>query len=313
MPDDQKPWPEFPAPLAPFNGEVPPAPAWFDAALADKPDRSTFDFEGAEIELLTWGEVGKPGLLLLHGNGASADWWTFIAPWFAKDYRVAAFSWSGMGRSDWREKYTAEQFAQESFAAAEAAGLYAAGKPVFVAHSFGGFPTMLAASKYGDRLGAVVLVDSMVRPPELEWRGPPKRVSPNRVYPTLTEALGRFRLAPPQGCENPYIADWIARNALKEVEGGWTWRFDPFMWSSFMMEDRGPLLANITCPVAMMWGDRSRLAEPHILDYMRGLLPPGSPQIAIPDADHHVMIDQPLAFVGALRGLLAGWPSADSP
>ena len=29
-----------------------------------------------------------------------------------------------------------------------------AGKPVFVAHSFGGFPTMLAASKYGDRMGA---------------------------------------------------------------------------------------------------------------------------------------------------------------
>jgi len=152
MPDDQKPWPEFPAPLADFHGEKPPAPAWFDAALADAPERSTFTFEGADIELLTWGEIGKPGLLLLHGNGASADWWTFIAPWFAREYRVAAFSWSGMGRSDWRETYTAEQFAQESFAAAEAAGLYAAGKPVFVAHSFGGFPTMLAASKYGDQV-----------------------------------------------------------------------------------------------------------------------------------------------------------------
>lgn len=40
---------------------------------------------------------------------------------------------------------------------------------------------------------------------------------------------------------------------------------------------------------------------------MQDLLPPGSPQMAIPDADHHVMIDQPLAFVAALRGLLAGW------
>ena len=28
----------------------------------------------------------------------------------------------------------------------------------------------------------------------------------------------------------------------------------------------------------------------------------------IPDADHHLMVDQPLAFVSALRGLLAGWP-----
>ena len=123
MPDDQKPWPEFPAPLATFNGEVPPAPAWFDAALADKPERSTFDFEGAEIELLTWGEVGKPGLLLLHGNGAHADWWSFIAPLLADDYRVAAISWSGMGDSDWRPKYSAEIFMAEIFGAIDAAQL----------------------------------------------------------------------------------------------------------------------------------------------------------------------------------------------
>jgi pimeloyl-ACP methyl ester carboxylesterase len=69
----------------------------------------------------------------------------------------------------------------------------------------------------------------------------------------------------------------------------------------------GPLLSAATCPIAMMWGDRSGLVDDEILTYMQDLLPPGSPQMAIPDADHHVMIDQPLAFVGALRGLLAGW------
>ena len=93
-----------------------------------------------------------------------------------------------------------------------------------------------------------------------------------------------------------------------EVEGGWTWRFDPFMWSGFTMEDRGPLLGAATCPIAMIWGDRSGLVDAEILDYMIGLLPPGSPRFAIPDADHHVMIDQPLAFVAALRGLLSAWP-----
>jgi pimeloyl-ACP methyl ester carboxylesterase len=34
----------------------------------------------------------------------------------------------------------------------------------------------------------------------------------------------------------------------------------------------------------------------------------GAPQVAIPDADHHVMVDQPLALVAAFRALLAGWP-----
>ena len=56
--------------LAPFHGEPPPAPAWFKGAIAQAPERSTIAVDGANIELLTWGEIGKPGLLFLHGNGA---------------------------------------------------------------------------------------------------------------------------------------------------------------------------------------------------------------------------------------------------
>ena len=32
-----------------------------------------------------------------------------------------------------------------------------------------------------------------------------------------------------------------------------------------------------------------------------------TPVVTIPSAHHHVMLDQPLAFVTALRALLAGW------
>lgn len=94
MADDQTP---FPAPLARFRGETPEAPRWFQQAIAQAPERRRIPVSGAGIELLTWGEIGKPGLLFLHGNGAHADWWSFIAPFFAADWRVAAISWSGMG------------------------------------------------------------------------------------------------------------------------------------------------------------------------------------------------------------------------
>jgi hypothetical protein len=30
--------------------------------------------------------------------------------------------------------------------------------------------------------------------------------------------------------------------------------------------------------------------------------------VVVPEARHHLMLDQPLALVAALRGLLAGWP-----
>ena len=32
-----------------------------------------------------------------------------------------------------------------------------------------------------------------------------------------------------------------------------------------------------------------------------------APMIAVPEAHHHLFLDQPLAFVVALRALLAGW------
>ncbi|CAN5353157.1 alpha/beta hydrolase [soil metagenome] len=295
--------------LGPFNGEAPPAPAWFDAAIAVAPERSRIAVEGAEIELLTWGEVGKPGLLFLHGNGAHADWWSFIAPFFANDWRVAAISWSGMGGSDWRPAYSARSFAAEIFAAVDAAQLEAGGvKPILVGHSFGGFPTLYCGVEHADRLRGIVMVDSSIQPPEKRWRGPPSRPdAANRVYATLEEALSRFRLAPPQGCENLYIADFLARGSLKEVEGGWTWKFDPAIWQRFSMPDLGELLPRIACPVALMWGERSALMQDETLDYMFDQMPDATLRLAIPDADHHVMVDQPLAFVAGLRGLLAGW------
>jgi hypothetical protein len=42
--------------------------------------------------------------------------------------------------------------------------------------------------------------------------------------------------------------------------------------------------------------------------YACELAGPGAPRIEIPAARHHVMVDQPLALVSALRALLQRWP-----
>jgi len=310
------------APLAAFKGEKPEAPRWFDQALQRTPQRSWTEVDGARIETLTWGEVGKPGLLLLHGNRAHADWWSFIAPFFADDFRVAALSWSGMGGSDWRESYSIDQLAQEVGAVAAATGLRDTGaKPVVVAHSFGGFPALRYAARSGTQLGGLVMVDSPILSPEMRKArrrpGPSGQVEPrpNRVYADLPEALARFRFAPPQVCKNLYIADHIARTSLKPVpredgqgRAGWTWRFDPFQWRDMRMENPVPDFSTLQCPVSVMWGSHSLLFDAEVLAYVASLTPTGSPRIEIPAARHHLMVDQPLAFVAALRGLLSAWP-----
>ena len=304
------------APLASYHGERPEAPAWFERALAQQPERRFVETNGARIETLAWGPHGAPGLLFLHGNGAHADWWSFIGPYFAEERRVVAMSLSGMGGSDWRDDYSTYGFVDDVETVAAAHGLFDAGrKPVFVGHSMGAAIALASAGRFGERLQAAVLVDPPFRTPERmkQWRDrratQPPQTFPKRFYKDLPTALSRFRFLPPQTSEHPYIVDHIARASLRETDEGWTWRFDPQIWSKMAFSDLTPVLAAPGCPIALMHGDRSRLADADDLAHMWRTAPQGTPIVMIPDADHHLMIDQPLAFVSALRGLLAGWPA----
>ena len=144
--------PQLMAPLAAFHGQKPPAPAWFVQAIAEEPERTFVEVEGAKVEVLAWGERGRPGLMFLHGGAAHADWWSFIAPFFAQDYRVVASTFTGMGRSDWREHYLFEQFVREAREAGSAGGAFDAGKPIVVGHSFGGRVAMGFSRDFGEEL-----------------------------------------------------------------------------------------------------------------------------------------------------------------
>ncbi len=300
------------SPLAAFHGARPPAPAWFDAAMATLPETSRVTVAGVALDVLAWGERGQPGLLFLHGNGAHAGWWRFIAPFFAASHRVAAFSWSGMGGSGHRAEYTMDGFVDEMFAVAAATGL--GERPLVVAHSFGGFVAMTAAHRRGAELGGAVIVDTPFRRPGEEWTGRPPNATnrPHKLYPTLAEALARFRYAPMQPSANAFITDSIARGSLIEVSGeqgsGWTWAFDPYLFSRFETPNNPRLLVEPACPIGFIWGEDSMLLPPERVAYIRSQLPAGSPMVGIPDAHHHVMVDQPLAFVTALRGMLSVWP-----
>jgi pimeloyl-ACP methyl ester carboxylesterase len=315
--------PELRAPLAPFGGEPPPAPAWFEAALAQAPERAMVPTPRGRIETLTWGERGKPGLLFVHGNTAHADWWSFIAPMFARDYRVAAMSLAGMGDSDWRDRYGAADFAADAEAVAQFAGLYEGGrKPVYIGHSFGGGQVFYAAARHPQQMHAAIIIDVGFRgPPEdkeeavqLRRLDPPAaNRGPTRVYPTLAEALARFRLSPAQPAANLFIVDLLARRGLRRVplaDGsgeGWTWKFDPNMWDKL---DRGLINSffaappPIDVPLAHVFGELSLLMS---MPGLQDAYPADGLLVGVPQAHHHVMVDQPLALVTAIRGLLAAW------
>lgn len=296
-----------------YRGKKPDAPDWFNAAINTPYQEHYVEADGAKIKYQTWGNPAKPGLLLSHGNGAHAHWYDFIAPALAETYYVVAMSFSGMGDSGWRESYSFEKFTSEQLAVCEAAGLFDGGKkPVIVAHSFGGFITLHTAGLNADCFSGVIIVDSGLRPPEDEWEGPPIRSRGHRPYATLEAALGRFRLAPIQPCENHYIVDYIARHSLKQIENeagqtGWVWKFDPKIFTRFEFRNMSTnMLANISCRVAMVRGRDSELVNDRIWAYMRSLRE-DMDMVSIENAQHHVLLDQPLAFIETIETQLKAW------
>src|SRR5690606_34053472 len=77
---------DAPAVLASLQGRQPDRPAWFEWAISQEPEVVAVSSAGGHLDARVWGEPGKPGLLFLHGFIAHADWWSFIAPFFAQDY-----------------------------------------------------------------------------------------------------------------------------------------------------------------------------------------------------------------------------------
>ncbi|GJL97837.1 MAG: alpha/beta hydrolase [Hyphobacterium sp.] len=296
-------------PLETFKGAQPPYPVWFETTLGTQTESGFVSVEGAKISWKAWGERGKPGVLLIHGGVAHKQWWDGIAPFLTEGYRVAALDLSGMGDSGHRDIYRMPLYADEARAVANAAGLFDVGKPYFVGHSFGGFVTMVAAMKFGEALAGAIMLDSPVRPPEKQRSSsPPQRGG--KAYEKAETAIARFRLLPPQSCDNVYIIDHIARNSLKAVDGGWSWKFDPNLWAKLEYQRREPthLRDSAECPLAFFRGSDSSLVTDEVWSFMRDTFGPDTPLISIPDAQHHLILDQPIAVASALATVFGtGW------
>ena len=308
-------------PLSHLGGAKPPAPEWFEQAIAAPSEEGSVDVGGARITYSAWGEEGGRGLLFVHGGRAHRNWWRPFAPFFAENRRVAALDLSGMGDSAWRDRYSLDLQIDEIFAVIEKAGLNTRGRPVVVGHSFGGWVTLAAVEREGERLGGAVIVDSPLGVPDpdegytvIKAKADPKDAKRStRIYDTMAEPIQRFRFLPNQPAEHLYLVDYIARMGLREAptaEGGdgWTWKFDPTKGSNFDIHFERDLLRAARCPLAFIYGEKSAFAQGKGIEHLKTQAQSRSPFVMIPDAYHHLMMDQPMAFISTMRTLLSCWP-----
>jgi pimeloyl-ACP methyl ester carboxylesterase len=276
-------------------------PAWFTRALSASVTERVTVLDGVPIAYRMWGDRSARGVVLVHGGAAHSRWWDHIAPLLAADRRVVAIDMSGHGDSGRRPSYGFDAWAGEILAVAADAGIDA---PTVIGHSMGGVVTLRLAALFGSRIEGAVIIDSPVRNPAPEEHAAQDRqvFRELRVYPTREAAIARFRPVPDQPVLG-YIADHVAATSIRQVEGGWTWKWDPKV---FVREVPREPLTRLECRVALFRAEHGIMSA-EMSEIMYDRLGRVAPLIEIPAAGHHVMLDQPIALAAALRTLLSDW------
>lgn len=281
----------------------PGAPQWYLDAIATEPELDELIVEGTPIATRSWGEPGGEGIVLVHGGAAHARWWDHIAPLLTAHHRVVALDLSGHGDSGERTRYSLDAWADEVLTVAASAGFGAA--PTVVGHSMGGLVSLRAAAIAGHDLNGLIVVDTPVSeaPPEELAASDKIAFGPKRIYPTRADAVARFRPVPAQPTL-PYIEAYIAENSVTENGIGWSWKFDPVVFERPVITPA--VLTRLDCRVAFFRAEMGMIdaaMEQVIYDGLGRI----APVIEIPQAGHHVMLDQPLALVTGIRTLLGEW------
>ncbi len=284
-------------------------PQWFRQYLEQRPADKYVSVKNARIHYRHWhnseaADASRPGLVFVHGHAAHARWWDFIAPAFATHQNVIALDVSGAGDSDHRDTYSASLFAEEIVAVAHDAGLSA---PMVVGHSFGGAMTRVAAWQHREAFAGIILIDSAIPEHKGTRQAPPMPRQKERFYPSLEQGMRRFRLRPPQPCAQQFILDYIAEHSLRSTDKGFQFKYDSAVFAKMKHDEEFPaaaeMIKELRIPVGLIYGEQSRFFPPESVEALSQLLKPSAIR-CIPEAHHHVFLDQPLPFIETLQDLL---------
>jgi pimeloyl-ACP methyl ester carboxylesterase len=273
-------------------------PDWFAQAIAATPEAISVHRDGRSIRAYRWGDPGGRPVILVHGAGANAHWWDHIGPQLVSDgVQVAAMDLSGHGESGWVGEYSLSGWAADVLAVA---GHLSPRPPLLIGHSAGGRVAWKAAELHGPDLVAVVSVDGPLPAPapQPDFSASRHRLRrAHRIYRDRDEIIRRFRPTPDQQVVLPYVLDHIAQRSVRPHAEGWTWAHDVRIYHRRRTEEivAGPL----GCPLFLVIAEKGHnnaataaLVRPHV---------PQMSMLTIPDAGHHIMLDQPLALVSVLR------------
>jgi pimeloyl-ACP methyl ester carboxylesterase len=261
---------------------------------------------GLALHALEWAQPGAPGLCFLHGGSAHSHWFDAVIAPFIGRYHILSLDQRGHGVSEWPAPpaYATEDFVSDLLGVMEVMGWE---RMTLVGHSMGGANSMGLAAWHPERVERLVIVDSRPSiPPErlgtMHERGARALRAPRR-HPTPEAAVASFRLLPRETFAAPELLAHVARAGIVERGGGWSFRFDPAANGSRKPHDMWPHLSRIAAPTLLVRAALSPVLTADMARKMCGLIPDVR-MVEVPDAYHHVTLDQPERFVDAVKEFL---------
>jgi len=244
-------------------------------------------------------------MLCVHGSGAHAHWFDFVASGFSADYHVRAIDLRGHGESMWVDPpaYSNERFAADLAEVVDKLDLH---DIVLMGHSMGGLVALEYAATRAGRVTRLIIVDTRLVVAE-DRVARMRDIGTRRGggYATREEFVARFRLLPDGTTASPEVIRHVAQFSGRQVaDGSWRHKVDRNVYA--MREPMHALVwwNHIKVPALLIKGERSQRITPQIVAEATAFCP--RLELAeVENSDHHVTLDNPAGFTREVKAFLA--------
>lgn len=284
--------------------------------------QETVALRGIDMAYADWGDVDSPVVLLAHATGFHGRCWDAVVRSIGDDVRVLAPDLRGHGRTTKRGPYdNLGEFGTDLAAFVEELDL---NDIVAVGHSMGGHCIVQALSRVPDRFRNLLLVDPIIKDPEVLRNAPPSRAIPIEKHPVARrrnewaspeEMIEKFEDRDPfRLWQRDALMDYCRYGLVKEADA-FVLACPPIVEASIYIgtagRDLGDVIAALPHPTVVL---RARLDENKSggkLDFSGSQTWPGladafpnGRDVYLPELTHYMPMQRPELVAAYIREML---------
>jgi len=270
-----------------------------------RPPSTFLEVAGIRLHLRDTGPRDAPALVMLHGFGSSLDTWDDWADQLSADHRVIRFDLPGFGLTgaDPTGEYTDARTIAVLLALLDRLGVQ---RTALIGNSMGGRIAWAFAAAHPVRVSKLVLVSpDGFASPGIEYgkkqdvplmvRALPYTLPMFMLRPNLAAAYAdpsKMTEASLARTRDMMLAPGVRRAVIARME-------------QTVLQDPRPLLASITAPTLLLWGDKDTLIPiSNAQDYLAAM--PNARLVTLPGIGHLPQEEAPAKSLAPLRAFLDG-------